>query len=65
MRKLKRLARKARIVFEFDPSAGKGGHGEIRFGDRYTMLRSARQKEIPKGTLRAMLAQLRIEPRDL
>jgi hypothetical protein len=65
LRKLKRFARKTKVAFEFDPSAGKGGHGEIRFGDRYTMLRSARQKEVPKGTLRAMLVQLGIDPRDL
>jgi len=65
LRKLKRLARKTKMAFEFDPSAGKGGHGEIRLGDRYTMLRSARQKEIPKGTLRAMLSQLGIDPRDI
>jgi len=65
LRKLKRFARKSKMVFEFDPSAGKGGHGEIRLGDRYIMLRSARQKEIPKGTLRAMLSQLGVDPRDV
>jgi hypothetical protein len=65
LRKLKRFARKKKMVFEFDPSAGKGGHGEIRLGAKYTMLRSARQKEIPKGTLQAMLSQLGIDPRDI
>ena len=65
LRKLKRFARKTKVAFEFDPSAGKGGHGEIRLGARYTMLRSARQKEIPRGTLRAMLAQLGNDPRDI
>jgi len=65
LRKLKRLARERTATLEFDPSAGKGGHGEIRFGNRYAMLRSARQKEIPKGTLRAILRQLGIDPREL
>jgi len=65
LRRLRRLARGTGVIFEFDPSAGKGGHGEIRLGERYTMLRSARQKEIPTGTLRGMLSQLDISPRDL
>jgi hypothetical protein len=37
----------------------------IKFGGRETTLRSSRQKEIPKGTLRKMLSQLDIDPRDL
>jgi mRNA interferase HicA len=65
LRKLRRLARRRGLRFGFDPSGGKGGHGMITFGERGITLRSSRQKEIPNGTLRAMLSQLGIHPRDL
>jgi mRNA interferase HicA len=65
LRKLRRLARRRRVYFAFDATSGKGGHGAIKFGERETTLRSARHKEIPRGTLRAMLSQLGINPRDL
>jgi mRNA interferase HicA len=65
LRKLKRLARRRGVVFEFDSRAGKGGHGQIIFGDQMTALRSSRPKEIPSGTLRKMLSDLGIDPQDL
>lgn len=65
LRKLRRLARDRGVVFDFSPRAGKGGHGRIRFGDRRTVLRSARQKEIPSGSLRGMLADLGVDPQEL
>ena len=65
LRKLKRLARRKGVIFAFDPRPRRGGHGEIRFGDAITTLRSSRPKEIPSGTLRAMLAQIGVDPREL
>jgi mRNA interferase HicA len=65
LRKLKRLARRKGLRFSFDASAGKGGHGEVAFGERSTVLRGGRQKEIPIAALRAMLRQLGIDPKDL
>jgi hypothetical protein len=65
LRKLRRLADRQGAYFTFDPSGGKGGHGTIKFGERETTLRSSRQKEIPRGTLRKMLSQLGITPQDL
>jgi mRNA interferase HicA len=65
LRKLKRFARTKGIAFEFDPRAGKGGHGQIILGDHQTALRSSRSKEIPSGTLRKMLSDLGIDPQDL
>jgi hypothetical protein len=65
LRKLRKLAGRRGLYFAFDATAGKGGHGVITFGDRETILRSSRHKEIPRGTLRAMLSQLGIDPRDL
>ena len=51
-------------LFEFDPTGRKSGH-VIWLGNRRTTLRSSRPKEIPQGTLRAMLSQLSVNPRDL
>jgi mRNA interferase HicA len=65
LRKLKRLARRRGVAFEFDPRAGKGGHGQIIFSDQTTTLRSSRPKEIPPGTLRKTLSDLGIDPQDL
>jgi hypothetical protein len=65
LRKLCRLAKRRGMRFGFDPTGGKGGHGVITFGERATTLRLSRQKEIPEGTLRAMLSQLGVHPRDL
>jgi mRNA interferase HicA len=65
LRKLRRLARRRGVDFAFDSRPGKGGHGVIMFGQAVAMLRSSRQKEIPPGTLRAIWAQLQIEPSDL
>jgi mRNA interferase HicA len=65
LRKLRRLARRRGIQFEFDATGGKGGHGLISFGRRRTTLRSSRQKEVPTGALRGMLSDLGVEPKDL
>jgi mRNA interferase HicA len=65
LRKLRRLAKRRGVGFAFNPTGGKGGHGVITFGERGTTLRSSRQKEIPGGTLRSMLSQLGVHPRDL
>jgi hypothetical protein len=65
LRKLRKLADRRHVFFAFDATGGKGGHGAIKFGERETTLQSSRHKEIPRGTLRAMLAQLGIDPRDL
>jgi mRNA interferase HicA len=65
LRKLRRLAKRRGHPFDFDATGGKGGHGVIRLADRRTTLRSSRHKEIPGGTLRAMLSQLGLHPSDL
>jgi mRNA interferase HicA len=65
LRRLRRLAKRRGIRFDFDSTGGKGGHGVIWLGNRRTTLRSSRPKEIPEGTLRAMLSQLGVDSRDL
>ena len=65
LRKLRRLARRRGVPFEFDAAGGKGGHGLISFGHRRTTLRSSRHKEVPTGSLRGMLSDLGLDPKDL
>jgi mRNA interferase HicA len=48
----------------FEAERGKGSHGTVRFGDRYTVMKD-RRKEIRPGLLHAMLRQLGLTERDL
>jgi hypothetical protein len=61
LRKPRRLARRRKTGFEFDPS----GHGLIVFGSRRTILWSSRHKDLPSGSLRGLLSDLAIDPKDL
>ena len=65
LRKLRRLARRRGVQFEFDAAGGKGGHGLILFDHRRTTLRTSRRKEIPTGAPRGMLSDLGLAPKDL
>ena len=48
----------------FDSSHGKGSHGRLYFGGRFTTLKD-RKKEIGPGLLKAMLDQLGLTKEDL
>ena len=48
----------------FDRGHGKGGHGRLYFGPRFTTLKD-RKKEIGPGLLNAMLTQLGLARADL
>ncbi|MFY9990852.1 MAG: type II toxin-antitoxin system HicA family toxin [Rhodoplanes sp.] len=61
--RLKRLAIRENKAFGFD-SRGKGSHGRILFGDRFTTVPDPR-KELKKGTLSSMCRNLGIKPQDL
>jgi len=63
-RKIRKLGRERQIAVSFDPGAGKGSHGRLYFGERFTTLKD-RRKEIGPGLLKAMLAQLGLGKRDL
>ncbi len=63
-RKIKRLGRKRGIAVGFDPGHGKGSHGRLYYGARFTTLKD-RKKEIGPGLLSAMLAQLGLMKADL
>ena len=63
-RKIKKLGRRRNILVSFDSGHGKGGHGRLYFGDRFTTLKD-RRKEIGPGLLKAMLDQLGLTKADL
>ncbi|HYM29669.1 MAG TPA: hypothetical protein VEU47_00120 [Candidatus Cybelea sp.] len=53
-----------RIAVLFDPGHGKGSHGRLYYGHRFTTLKD-RKKEIGPGLLSAMLVQLGLTKADL
>jgi mRNA interferase HicA len=63
-RRLQKIGRQRGIEVSFEAQRGKGSHGTVRFGDRYTVMKD-RRKEIRPGLLHAMLRQLGLTERDL
>jgi len=61
---VKEFARRHGIQFGFDPRRGKGSHGTVWLGTRFTVLPDSR-KELKKGTLSSMCRDLGIKPQDL
>ena len=64
VRTIRRLARKRGVTAEFIPERGKGSHGTLYFGARFTVVRDLKD-EIKTGTLHAMLKQLGLTLQDL
>ena len=63
-RKIRALGRKRGLAVSFDRGHGKGSHGRLYYGERFTTLKD-RKKEIGPGLLSAMLDQLGLSKRDL
>jgi mRNA interferase HicA len=63
-RKIRRIGRERSVAVSFDSSHGRGSHGLLYYGDRFTTLKD-RRKEIGPGLLKAMLDQLGLTRRDL
>jgi len=63
-RKIKRLGRKRGVAIVFDRGHGKGSHGRLYYGSRFTTLKD-RKKEIGPGLLNALLVQLGLTKADL
>jgi mRNA interferase HicA len=63
-RKIKKVGRRRGVSVSFDRSHGKGSHGRLYYGDRFTTLKD-RRKEIGPGLLKAMLDQLGLSKEDL
>jgi mRNA interferase HicA len=63
-RKISKLGRRRGVPVSFDRGHGRGSHGRLYFGDRFTTLKD-RKKEIGPGLLKAMLDQLGLNKGDL
>ena len=63
-RKIRKLGRQRGVSVSFDHSHGKGSHGRLYYGDRFTTLKD-RRKEIGPGLLKAMLDQLGLTKEEL
>ncbi|MDE2899323.1 MAG: hypothetical protein OXO54_13485 [Chloroflexota bacterium] len=61
IRRARRYARNTRQDFRFDPARGKGSHGRLHVGSRFT---TVKQGELSRGLLAAMLRQLNIDRED-
>ena len=64
IRKVQRLGRKNSVRVVFVPRRGKGSHGTLFYGARFTVVRNPKG-ELKTGTLHAMLAQLGLTLNDL
>jgi mRNA interferase HicA len=64
VRRLRKLGRQQGIAVEFVPERGKGSHGTLYFGERFTILRDLKD-ELKTGTLHAVLKQLGFTLQDL
>jgi mRNA interferase HicA len=62
--RVKELARERGVEFRFDATRGKGSHGTVWFGSRFTVVPNPRQ-ELKKGTLAGMCRQIGIKLLDL
>ena len=64
VRRIRRLGRERGVAVRFEPRPGKGSHGRLYFGERFTTLKD-RRKEIGQGLLSAMLRQLGLSRDDV
>lgn len=64
IRKIQRLGRKRGIKTRFEPRSGKGSHGRLYYGEKWTTT-TRRGKELPPGELRGKLDQLGLTVKDL
>lgn len=62
LRRVQRLGRRKGTPVKFEPHQGKGSHGRLCLGGRWTILKN-RRKEIGPGL--SMCAQLGIDPDEL
>lgn len=63
-KKLRKLGRRRNIPVRLEERPGKGSHGRLYFGNRFTTLKD-RKKEIGPELLRKMMRDLEIDPDDL
>lgn len=64
IRKVKKLGRKNEVEVRFVARRGKGSHGTLFYGSRFTIVRNPKD-ELKKGTLHTMLDQLGLSIEEL
>jgi mRNA interferase HicA len=64
LRKIKALGDRRGIPVSLVSKRGKGSHAVLYFGSARTVLQDLK-RELPDGTVRAMLRQLGLSPRNL
>ncbi len=64
VRKLQKLGKQRGIDVRFVAERGKGSHGTLYYGERFTVVKD-RKKELSAALLAAMLAQLGLSGGDL
>ena len=64
VRKLQKLGKQRGIDVRFVAERGKGSHGTLYYGERFTVVKD-RKKELSAALLAAMLAQLGLAGGDL
>lgn len=64
VRRVRRLGRQRGVAVRFEPRTGKGSHGRLYYGERFTTLKD-RRKEIGTGLLAAMIRQLGLSRDDI
>lgn len=64
VRRLRRLARRKGLTCVYEARHGKGGHGRIYLGDRFTTI-PALTHELPTGLLAKILRDLGLSREDL
>ena len=52
------------VAVRFEPRTGKGSHGRLYYGERFTTVKD-RRKEIGTGLLTAMIRQLGLSRDDI
>ncbi len=64
IRRVRRIARIRDIEVHFDARHGKGSHGRLYYGDRFTTVKD-RRKELGPGLLQKMLVDLGLSREDI
>lgn len=62
--RVERIGRERGLTVRFDPRKGKGSHGRLYLGQRFTTVKDGR-KEIAPGLLASMLRQLGLTRGDM
>ena len=64
IKRIRRLGRQRGVAVRFEPRMGKGSHGRLHYGERFTTVKD-RRKEIGPGLLAAMIRQLGLSRTDI